>query len=197
MDKVILRAALKTLAAIGVLLATMMFALCLIFPSTMMHITYDLGMDGASVNYAMRAYRRAPDINYVAHATETAIGADKDAEIEYCGLKFIEHEDFALYCQSRDAEVEGNGLYKQYIYGNIAVAQYRMGKKHAALNTALSALDANQFPVNNAFFALAITACMEQDGAMLAIINNQIPQLYDGLTQNDKAYLDYLVNLLG
>ena len=48
-DKVILRAALSTLAAILILFAFMILSLTYIFPSTMMGITYDLGMDGASI----------------------------------------------------------------------------------------------------------------------------------------------------
>lgn len=197
MDKVILRAAWRTLAAIGVLLLTMTLALCLIFPSTMMHFTYDMGMDGASVKYAMRAYRRSADVTYVAHATETAIGADADQEIEYCGLKFIAHEDFALYCQARDKEVGANGLYKQYIYGNIALAQYRMGKKTAAFATALSALGEREFPLNNAFYALALNALMAQDGEMIAMIQNKIAELQEGLSATDKEYLENLADLLG
>ena len=108
MDKILLRAALRTLAAIGVLLAFMSLMLCLVFPSTMMYISYDLGFDGASVRYGMRAYRNTDDIQYCAFATEAAIGADKDEFIEYCGLKLASHEDFALYAQMRDEEINGD-----------------------------------------------------------------------------------------
>lgn len=196
MDKIILRAAARTLAAIGVLLVTMMLALCLIFPSTMMHITYDMGMDGASVRFAMTAYKRSSDILYVAHATETAIGADKYDEVEECGLQFIAHADFARYCEAREKEAEADGLYKQYVYGNIALAQYRMGKGNAALETAVCALD-GKFPPNNAFYALALTARINNDGEMLGKINNKIAELREGLSAEDEARLNSLVALLG
>ena len=196
-DKIIARAALRTLAAIGVLLAFMSLMLCLVFPSTMMYITYDLGMDGASVRYGMRAYRNTDDIRYCAFAMETAIGADKDEQIEYCGMKLASHENFALYCQMRDAKIDGEGLYKQYIYGQIALAQYRMGKREAALQTSLSALESGRFPENNAFFALALNALMAKDQAMVDMIKNQIPAISEGISDTDQAYLNQLIALLG
>ena len=197
MDKIIIRAALRTLAAIGVLLVFLSLSLCLIFPSTMMYITYDLGMDGASVQYGMRAYRNTDDITYVAFATETAIGSDAYEEIEYCGLKLIAHEDFALYCQARDDKAGTNNLYKQYVYGQVAFAQYRLGKKSSAIATAVAALCPHQFPENNAFVALALNALMANDGEMIAMLKNQINALDDGLSTVDKACLDRIVDLLG
>ncbi len=197
MDKIIIRAALRTLAAIGVLLVFLSLSLCLIFPSTMMYITYDLGMDGASVKYGMRAYRNTEDITYVAFATETAIGVDAYEEIESCGSKLIAHEDFAQYCKARDDKAGTNDLYKQYVYGQVAFAQYRLGRKSAALSTSMAALGEHKFPENNAFVALALNALMANDSEMIAMLKNQIAAIDDGLSAADKACLDRIVELLG
>lgn len=197
MDKVIRRVALQTLSAIGILIVFTVLSLCFIFPSTMMNVTYDLGMENASVKYAMRAYKYTAQIEYAAHATETAILADNDEKIEECGKKFVQHEDFALYCAMRDTQVNVDGAYKQYVYGQIALAQYRQGKKETALATAVAALGENAFPNNNAFVALSLRVLMANDGETKLMIQTKIQELDNGLSTVDKAYLDELVALLG
>ena len=78
-DKVILRAFLSTFTAIILLLAFMLVALIGLYPSTMMEITYDLGMDASSIRYAERAYDWSKDEYFIANAMEMAIGL-KDYE---------------------------------------------------------------------------------------------------------------------
>ena len=197
MDQIIKRAALRTLAAIGILIVVTVLALVLLFPSTMMNITYDLGMENASVNYAMQAYKRNGQIEYVARATETAILADNDEKIGECAGEFIAHEDFTAYCALRDAQVNADGAYKQYVYGQFALAQYRQGNAATAVNTAVSALGENAFPKNNAFVALALQVLMANDANTKMMIQSKMEELDNGLSAADKAYLDELVALLG
>ena len=120
-DRVILRSVLTTLLAIIVLFGAMLLVLCLVFPSTMMELTYDLGMDGASVKYAARAYRRTDDVYYAAFATETSILMDDMEKIEENGLTLIQDDEFADYCKIRyDVMAMNNEAvelsYEQYIY---------------------------------------------------------------------------------
>ena len=75
-DKVILRAFLSTLIAIAALMAFLLITLLCVYPSTMMEITYDLGMNQSSVRNATRAYNRTDDIYYIAYATDVAIESD-------------------------------------------------------------------------------------------------------------------------
>jgi galactose-1-phosphate uridylyltransferase len=57
--------------------------LCLAFPSTMMGLTYNLGMDKSSIYFAECAYSRSDDVYYIAYATEIAIeGESIDKIIE-------------------------------------------------------------------------------------------------------------------
>ena len=86
-DRVIIRAALSTLAAIGVLFALLIAVMCLIFPQTMMQVTYDMGMDKLSVHFASVAYDRSGDAYYAAYATEVSIGANYDDTTEEFGEK--------------------------------------------------------------------------------------------------------------
>ena len=56
LDKIVLKAFLKTLAAALLLLAIMVGVLAVAFPHTMMEMTYSLGMDKASVSFAVTSY---------------------------------------------------------------------------------------------------------------------------------------------
>lgn len=199
-DKVIVRAVLSTLAAIVVLFGFLFLTLCFLYPSTMMKITYDLGMDGASVKYAMRAYNRSDEVYYVAYATEVAIGADLDEEIEECGLAFVDNADFEEYCKARDEKMQLTagleGQYAQYIYGQVSLAQYRQGETDEAVKTAFAALKENSFPKNNAVEGLALTALMAKDGVTAKKIEEKMMRIESGLSGEDKTNFDALLLLL-
>ena len=93
-DKVIARAALSTVAAILLLCAMMIATLCLAFPQTVMKLTYDLGMDGASVKFATIAYERSENnVYYIAYATEVAIGAEDYENVRSCGKTFVQDKE--------------------------------------------------------------------------------------------------------
>ncbi len=196
LDKVIVRAVLSTLSAILVLFGCMLLALCFLYPSTMMNITYDLGMDKASVKYATRAYNRSNEVYYIAFATETAIGADLDEKIEECGLVFVKDSDFAQYCAERDAKMGLGEGYQQYIYGQVSLAQYRQGEKDEAVDTAFGALANNTFPKNNAVQGLALTVLMNGDKAVADTIKEKMMNIESGLSGEDKQNFDALLSLL-
>ena len=200
LDKVIVRAVLSTLAAIVLLFGCLLLALCFLYPSTMMTITYDLGMDKACVKYAMRAYNRSDEVYYAAYATEVAIGADLDEKIEECGLAFMDNADFEEYCTARDERMQLpaglTGQYAQYIYGQVSLAQYRQGEVDGAINTAFDALKENSFPKNNAVEGLALTALMKKDSAAAKKIEEKMMRIESGLSGEDKTNFDALLLLL-
>ena len=162
-DKVILRAALSTVAAIFVLFALMTATLCFAFPHTMMKLTYDLGMDGASVGFASTAYGRSGSVYYIAYATEIAIEAEDDGKTVSCGKILVKDEDFSAYAADRNKTAgKENGAYEQYLYGKICTAEYRMGEKTLALQDAKSFV-AVGFPASNALVAVTLEAIKAGD----------------------------------
>ena len=197
-DKMILRAALSTLAAIFVLFVFMLGALCFIYPSTMMSITYDLGLDGASMKYAMRTYNRTEEIYYVAFATETAIGADDDEKIVECGERFIQDKEFTSYCQERNQELPQGveGTYEQYVYGQVTLAKYRRQDKTSAVALAFESLGNNAFPKNNAVVALALNAVMNGDNETVRQIKVKMQIIAGDLSGADKSYFEEVYALL-
>lgn len=192
-DKVILRAAISTLLAIIVLFGVMLFALCYLFPSTMMNLTYDLGMDGASITCAKRSYERSNEVYYIAFATETAILSSDYEEIASCGKRLVEDDGqaFERYCQAKTAEMPDSfvGAYDQYIYGQICVAEYRLGEKEKAVEDAFEYLHGG-FPVNNGAVALLFTAISQNDTQTVSQIKQKMQTLQtESFSNEDKAFL--------
>ncbi len=185
-DKVILRAFLSTLAAIGVLLVFMVGALCAVFPSTMMEMTYDLGMESASIHFAERAYKDSDDIYYIAQATETAIQKDKQSKILSCGERFIGDKDFPAFCQEKGED------YRQFIYGQVCISKYESGAKDEAISLACGAIDEGRFPPNNALIAVLVTSFEHGDGETAAKIKDKLLTL-----QVEGAEGEYLTQALG
>lgn len=195
-DKVILRSFLSTLLAIAILLTILFSLLCTVFPSTMMEFTYKLGMDGESIKYAMRAYNRSGSVEYVAFATETAIASDNDKRMEECGLKLISDNEFAVYCERRNASLDTTKItYDQYVYAMVSTAQYRQNKKTDAQTTAFTAVG-NTFPQNNAVVGLLTTAIGANDLVMVSEIRGQLNVLQSRVTDEaQKAYLSEILSL--
>ncbi len=181
-DKIILRAVLSTLAAIGILLVFMFSALCVVFPSTMMEMTYDLGMESASIHFAERAYKESDEIYYIAYATEVAIEQDKEGKVVVCGEKFIGDENFNAFCE------EKGEAYEQFIYGQVCVSKYRQGEKEQAFALAVQAVDSGRFPQNNALVALLVASFEGQDAETVAKIREKLATIE--AVGEEKAYLD-------
>ncbi len=190
-DKIILRAFLSTLAAIFTLIAFMFLALVAFFPSTMMEISYDMGMESSSIRYAERAYKTSEDVYYIAYATEVAIEEEKQGKILSCGEKFIAHEDFADYCEKKGENQEG---YKQFIYAQVCLSKYEAGDAEGAIALAESSLQEGRFTRGNALAAVLVKSLEKEDGAA----QQRILQILEGLTvvEEDQAYLNDAKNLL-
>lgn len=165
LDKVILRAILSTLAAIGVLFLVMILSCVFFFPSTLMNLTYDMGMEKAALRNAERAYKLDGGVEYMAFAFSIAVD-DKDyGRVEKYGEKMIADDEFEDYCKAQDEENEGNGYligsYAQYVYGNTYAAQYRNGDKEEALQNAYAA--SRDFAPGNAVARILIASLQLQD----------------------------------
>ncbi len=196
-DKVVLRAALSTVAAIVVLFGFMIFTLCYVYPSTMMNIAYDLGMENASITCAKRSYERSGEVYYIAFATETAIIEENYEQIAACGTLFTGDEEFSQYCDRRNGELGTslNGSYEQYVYGQVCVAEYKLGDKEKAVDDAFAYLG-NTFPKNNAVEAVLVAAIGEKDEANINKIKGKMAGLQNTLSETDRAHFEEVFALL-
>lgn len=199
-DKIILRAFLSTLAALAVLFTAMLCALLLFFPSTMMEITYSLGMENSSIRNAERAYGKGGDIYYIAHATQTAIEIENYEKINSCGVRLVEDDEFASFCAKKKEEQqnyqEAIGDYEQYIYGQICVAKYNLDKKQEAVDCAFSWTETNAFPKNNAIVALLLASLRAEDAETVTLIKGKMNERRGNLSEADKAYYEQILGLI-
>lgn len=194
-DKVIMRAACSSLAAIIGLIGAMILILCFLSPWTMMKITYDLGMDGASIRNAKRAYNMRGEVYYVAFATDVAIGKGDDEKVVECGTLFIADEDFSQYCTEKTAQLtELGGSYDQYVYGQVSLAQYRQGDKDGAVATAFSGLN-GEFLENNAVVAVLVTALSAADSETVDKIQVKMNEMQTQISEEQSEYFGKMLEL--
>ena len=194
-DKVILRAILSTLMAIGMLFAFAFVTLVAAFPSTTMELAYDLGMNSSSIRNAERAYRRSDDIYFMAYAVNVAISEDNYEKTVSCGEKLISDEEFQGFCMEKNALGEALD-YEQYIYGKVCVAHYENGEKEKAVQSAFAYTTQN-FPQNNAVVAVVYAARKKNDADTANMIKGKMEQVQkERLSETDKAYYEYVLGLL-
>lgn len=198
-DKVIIKSILTTLTSILLLFAFMITTLIFVFPQTMMTLSYDLGMESASIHFAEVAYKRRESVYYIAYATEVAIDCEDDEKIVACGEELIADEGFADYCKTRDASVSGETAamsYKQYVYGRVCVSMYKRGDKAQAVERAFELVKGG-FSQNNAVVAVMIAAFSENDTATLKDVKGKMEQMQkDGFAEEDNSYYGLILAAL-
>ncbi len=155
-DKIIARAVLSTLAAIGVLLVFMISALCLIYPSTMARMTYKFGMESSSIHFSERVYKTTRDVEYIAFATDVAIEDGNGEKIRSCGEKLIQDDGFEALCRGRSAK------YEQFIYSKVCQEAYKQGDADEAIELAFSGLHGG-FPEGNGVISLLMVSKASED----------------------------------
>jgi hypothetical protein len=196
-DKIILRAFFTTLASIAILFLFMLTALVCVYPQTMMKITYNLGMENASIWFAEISYDRSDDIYYIAYATEVAIGQQDYKKIESCGDLLIKDDDFKDLCANKNKNMpQSAGMtYEQYVYGQVCIAQYERAHKAEAVDRAFASLaasvDGYAFPKYNAVVAVLITALQKGDGATANLITEKMQQMQ--VCSEDQSYFDEIL----
>ena len=200
-DKVIIRAVLSTLAAAIVLFAFATLALCFIFPSTMMELTFRADWNDASVKYAKRAYAYTGETYYLAYGLDVAIWDEDVERIDECGSMLLQTEDFDAYCETKNQKLSQQGVdmqYEQYVYGQVSVAKYLCGKKADAVETAFAGIEETSFPKNNAVVAILSYAIQAGDAETVNSIKAKMDDLSASLSETDKPYFDEVYgNLLG
>lgn len=200
MDKVILKAIGSTLAAIVVLLLVTFSSCVIFFPSTMMYLSYNVGLEGSAIGFAERAYKRDGGIYYIACATEIAIGEEDFRNVEKCGEKFIADKEFAAYCSEMDEttadDEDINGSYAQYIYGHVFASKYKNGKKAEAVEKAFQVCPSD-FPRNNAVVALTVAVLRADDKGTASDIWERLNGIYSALGETaNKDYVKSVIDLI-
>jgi len=194
-DKIILRAFLTTLASIAILFLFMLTALVCVYPQTMMKMTYNLGMEDASIWFAEISYDRSHEVNYIAHATEVAIGQHDYEKIDSCGERLINDEGFADFCEKKNANIPQGAevTYEQYVYGQVCIAKYECAHETDAVELAFALTGDNVFPQNNAVVAVLITAMQNDDVNTVDLIKGKMKNMQ--VRSEDKAYFEAILAL--
>lgn len=202
LDKVVLRAVVTTLAVIMILCAFMLAALSFVFPSTMMQITYNLGMNNISVSCAKRAYAYSGEVEYIAFATELAMLDGNTNEVIICGNQLIKDDEFSAYCQDKNASkpADATGTYEQYVIGQICLAEYDRATdtnaKKSVIEKAFDAVENNTFPKANPVALIILSAKQKADTVTLALLKAEMESFaVDNLSEDDAKRFNELFAL--
>ncbi len=203
MSKVILKTALKTLLVVVVVVLVAFGVASLGFPSDMAGLCEKSGNYSMATGYASLSYTYSKDVNDLNRCFTDSVYAGNDSDIVKFGDKLIADEKFTEVCESitvikvkiGDEEIEVPIDYKQYVYGRLAAAKYRSGKKDEALELAKTAMEeVSDFPKNNALAILSLQVSESGDKDMadklLLEVQTRTP------ADEDKAYYDTLVDEL-
>ena len=205
LDKIILKAFLQTLAAALLLMGISLGVVCLAFPQTMMDVTYSMGMDEASVNYALTSYERFGAVDYIVRAADTALEAKLYEKAEECLEKLIADEGFESACEAMDRANEAAGKptgYRAYYYRQLCLVKYEVGKTTEAVDCAVRFMGGKFESGNPLITVLAAARVDGQAGqATLVYALQQMERLqtngvYDGYEDADKAYFGQVLNTL-
>ncbi len=199
-NKIILKAVLSTLAAIAILCTALALLLVYLYPATVMQLSYDLGMDEASIQHANTAYERSgeKEIYYIAFATEVAIGLNDSESIETYADKLIQNSNFKAYCAEKDKTSNVAGEYAQYYYGKLYLAKYNNGRIQEAIDGAFDTLEGG-FPANNAVGVVLLAAINHSDVNSIQQISEKLSAASideAALTDAEKTYLGQVRSIL-
>lgn len=197
LDRVILRAIWSTLAAIGVLLLVMVLSCLFFFPSTLMNLSYDLGLEKSAVRNAERAYKLDGGVEYMAFAFSIAVDNKDYDKVQKYGEKIIADDEFEDYCIMQDKQNEGNaylvGEYEQYVYGNTYAAQYRNGEKEEALANAYAV--SRTFVPGNAVARILIASLQAEDYEVVEEILDTLLEWKELYLPSINEYLEEMITL--
>ncbi len=202
-EKTVRDAALATLAAIGGLFAFMFLMLIVFFPTVMVDVTHNLGMNKACYRYANRVYESRGIVDYIGIAMDSAVLLNMEGEFDeekiiVCAEKLIADENFNDYCERKDESIGNSTSYKQYVYGTLCVAMYEDGQKTEAVERAFALTEG--FPRNNAVFRIAYVAItsLEKDTQTINLIKEKLQKMDESsLNETEKGYYNELLGKIG
>lgn len=176
MKKVILKTAIITLGVVIVLAVAAFGVASLCVPAAMSDLTYSLGMNAISSDYAYQEYERSGDLAYLSRSFELAASLGRDEKAEERFDTLYAAEGFEDLCALRDSQtppvvVGGEEItysYRDYVCGLGACVKYRLADSDEELQTAIDlALNetAEDFPSGNPAYLLATEAAGNADVA--------------------------------
>ena len=200
MGKLILKTASVTLLCLVAVALILFGAVSLISPSAMMGLTDSLAMEGMSAYYSVAVYERTGAVGDLASAVERSFDAEHFDDAAKYGKLLLTSEGFSDYCAERDADTQGIdsvlGEYAQYAAGLVSSAQYYIGEKDSAIETALGAVG-ETFPQNNAAVYLATAAMDREDKDFCRQMLGSLEELNFSGTQDQARLSDFVVMLKG
>ena len=179
MKKVILKTAIITLGVVIVLAVAAFGVASLCVPAAMSDLTYSLGMNAISSDYAYQEYERSGDLAYLSRSFELAASLGRDEKAEERFDTLYAAEGFEDLCALRDSqtppvvvgEEEIRYSYRDYVCGLGACVKYRLANDEQTRAEAIALAVENtskEFRSGNPVYLLATEAADRADSVFCA-----------------------------
>lgn len=202
LNKLIVRVASITLGVAVLLFGGLIALFSLFCPQKMMRVSYRLGFENVSVDYAYSAYKKTKNLEYLAFAGDVSYESGDYKDAQKYEQKLVANGKFGLYAAKQD-EKNGaiEGAYLQYAYGVLSCSLYKNGKKAQAVETAETVVSDYNFPRNNALASVYLLSLRKNDQTTANGIKTRLGELKTGWTgdlgSDDYVYLCELFDLFG
>lgn len=177
MKNLVSKTAVKALLIVIIALALLFGVASLGFPSQMASLFEKMGGYSFATGYAKLAYSYSDTCANLARCVDDSIFAGDERNTVVFGEQLVGRDDFNEYCAERNASMDSLD-YRQFVYGNIAVAHYELGDSDAALKTSDEAMSGVVgFPSNNAYTALALAARNAGDASLMDALYGRVSSI--------------------
>lgn len=194
MKKLIVKTALITLASLLAVFLLVLTAMTMYAPRTMATLLDGVGNRSLSLWYTEFAYQKFGEVDDLTNVFDKSVTAeDYERTIKY-GNILIGREDFSDICASQDGV---NVSYKNYVYGNTALAMYAEDYNDEEVLSFASATANGEYPDYNAYQMLLYSPLVSQDKAFLSALKDKLSALSqrveDEDLQSDILYIDKIL----
>ena len=183
---------IKTIALTSVILLVLTVGLYLLlaycFPSVLSNWYFNLQNESLTLKYSEKSYQTSGDVFDLCLLTERSIVFDNDEAVLKHATELINHDNYDEVLSKK-----GNS-YHYYIVGSLCQAQYIMGSKAVAIETAFS--NTLVYTEQNPVHRLIVLSAREDDVDTLKTIKQKLTERQDknNLLESHLALIEQLIN---
>jgi len=204
LKEIIVKAAVKTVIFLLVLLAIATAVLNFAFPQHMATFFEQIGNYSLAVRYSSQRYDATGEIDDLARTYQNSVLYGRQDYIIKYGEKLIAFDGFESFCAEMDSLSQNGEFsehatgYKLYVYGNLCKAYASVGEYDNALLRANESNGDESFLSGNAYITLVIYAAQANDEEFAGLIKEDLLLIRTNLTEGsqDITVLDDMLEIL-
>lgn len=182
MKNFIVKTALITLASVIATALVSFTVLTVYSPRTVANLAYSLGSERVALWYEELTFQKSDKVSDLKTLFERSAEFKNNEYLVKYSKMLIEHDEFDAVCAADDEknynEANGNNIkYKNFVYGNYAVALYKTGASHTEIFAVADVTVEDEYSKHNAYQSLIYGSGATEDKAFLTAIKEKLSEL--------------------